>query len=68
MIMSAPGIYYHVGKYLVWIWHNHTQKKQIKYEDITFQYPIKLFWIVGIIAGILFIIIGYILFRLIKDL
>jgi|GEM_PF-2559052 hypothetical protein len=68
MIMSAPGIYYHVGKYLVWIWHNHTQKKQIKYEDIIFQYPIKLFWIVGIIAGILFIIIGYILFRLIKDL
>lgn len=39
--MSAPGIYYHVGKYLVWIWHNHTQKKQIKYEDIIFQYPIK---------------------------
>ena len=66
--MSAPGIYYHVGKFLVWIWHNHTQKKKIKYEDIIFQYPIKLFWIVGIIAGILFIIIGYALFRLTKDL
>ena len=59
--MSAPGIYYHVGKFLVWIWHNHTQKKKIKYEDI-------IFWIVGIIAGILFIIIGYALFRLTKDL
>ena len=66
--MSAPGIYYHVGKFLVWIWHNHTQKKKIKYEDIIFQYPIKLLWIVGIIAGILFIIIGYALFRLTKDL
>lgn len=49
--MSAPGIYYHIGKFLVWIWHNHTQKKKIKYEDIIFQYPIKLFWIVGIIVG-----------------
>lgn len=66
--MSAPGIYYHVGKFYFWIWHNHTQKKKIKYEDIIFQYPIKLFWIVGIIAGILFIIIGYALFRLTKDL
>ncbi|KAA4621361.1 hypothetical protein F3B42_22415 [Bacteroides ovatus] len=66
--MSAPGIYYHIGKFLVWIWHNHTQKKKIKYEDIIFQYPIKLFWIVGIIVGILFIIIGYTLFRLTKDL
>lgn len=28
--MSAPGIYYHVGKFLVWIWHNHTQKKKDK--------------------------------------
>ena len=50
--MSAPGIYYHIGKFLVWIWHNHTQKKKIKYEDIIFQYPI----------------IGYTLFRLTKDL
>ena len=32
-----------------------------------FNIPIKLFWIVGIIAGILFIIIGYALFRLTKD-
>ena len=68
MKMSAPGIYYHIGKFFIWVWHNHTQKKKIKYKDIIFQYPTKLFWIVGIIAGVLFIIIGYALFILIKDL
>ena len=42
--MSAPGIYYHIGKFLVWIWHNHTQKKKIKYALIP-QHYYKIFFL-----------------------
>jgi hypothetical protein len=64
--MSSPGNFYHLGKFLVWIWHNHTQKKKIKYGDIIFKYPGWLFWAIGMGAGVLIIICGYYLLKLIK--
>lgn len=64
--MSVPGIYYHLGKFVVWIWHNHTQKKKIKYKEIVFKYPVRLFWTIGLVVGVLMIVCGYFLLKLIE--
>ena len=59
--MSVPGIYYHTGKCLVWLWCKYVKKTKIGYKDIIFKYSGWLFWTVGVIFGIFVIISGYIL-------
>jgi hypothetical protein len=50
--MSVPGIYYHTGKFLVWLWCKYVKKTKIGYKDIIFKYSGWLFWTVGVIFGI----------------
>ena len=64
--MSSPGIFYHLGKIVVWLWLRLLKKEKVKYKNIIFQYSGWLFLTIGLGIGVLIIVCGYFLLILIE--